>query len=109
MEYEFKLHVNTDGDFGFKYIPANMKYNGYDEYILEIVFIDENAAREYMEETVEFLKMHITGRESEIKIFTNMVNKFTQSINANPDANFYTNEMGGNYEGTFITYKKEWM
>jgi len=106
MKYKFNVTFSTDGDFGFDYVPMGMKFDECDDIVLEKEFTDREKAIKYIEDTCGYLKRHIRGRDYVIEDVKNMLSNFCKDIRKNPDKKFYQYEIGGNYEGTEITFEE---
>lgn len=115
MEYIFKLDFVTDGDFGFDFVPCNMKYDGYERYWFEKTYNDYNIAVRDIKKICEFLKNNISGKDCVAGNVKTHINTFICNIDKNTDKRvsgiftkdklFHINtSMYGNYEGTEFTF-----
>ena len=104
---EFK--IETDGDFGFEYIPCNMSYDGDEFYHLIKEFNDKQEAIQYAVKTADFLFSHINGNKETIETIKDTLLLFEQEALANRNVNvayIAKKNCYGNYDGTeFSVYQ----
>lgn len=116
MKYILELDFVTDGDFGFEFVPRDMKYDGYGGYYLEKEYTVYDNAINDIKKIYEFLKNNITGRDDVVEDVRSYLNTFINNIDKNTDKRnsdifaknklFWVNtSMYGNYEGTEFTFR----
>ena len=105
MTYSFELHINTDGDFGFKYGPIGMTYDeGCQSYDLIRVYKDKDNAINDVIGIVDFLKNNIsTSRTWVREMWLEHCDNFLEKL-WNMDNDFIYREMFENYEGTVFRF-----
>lgn len=104
MKYIFEIHISTDGDFCFPFIPCDMNHvSGSNEYSFQKVYNDKDASIEDVSKICTFLKeqMH-TSRGYVREMFDECIDSFMQRVcKADNTINVDIREcMSGNYDGT---------
>lgn len=113
MKYIFKININTDGDFGFDFVPTGMIYDGFETFTFETDYPDIIIAKERIITICKFLKEHIRipeFRDYVKKQWDECVDEFIEKIYKldNPTSDeMVISDMSGNYAETeFYFYAK---
>lgn len=109
MEYIFEVNISTDDDFGFSYIPRDMKYyptNG--TYSLKNSYDDKASAIKDITDICAFLKGQMsTGRDWVKEMFNERIDSFVRQVcEVDVSVDTYIAEyMSGNYDGTEFIFR----
>ena len=107
MKYQFKISINTDGDFCFPFVPCGMTRDGDKYYFLE-EYRDRERAVQAACDICQFLKNNLkTNRDyvrKEIrKFFVNFEARLKDSEVS--DSEFVSEYLDGNYNWTEISFE----
>ena len=107
MKYIFEIKIYTDGDFCFPYVPRGMAYDGDYNYSFRESYNDRAEAIEDITDICTFLKANIyTHRDYVKESWEQHVDNFVAQL-ADPECDFISEEMGGNYDGTELILRTE--
>ena len=108
MKYIFTINIQTDGDFGFQFVPRGMEQENCDWFKFERIYIDRADAIEDVEEVCRFLRENIhTSRDSMVETWHTCIDNFLNSLrNSEASINEYVEEnIYGNYDGTEFLFR----
>lgn len=103
MRYELNINLYTDGDYGLKFIPRDMRWDD-GEYTLRKEFSNGDKAVKETLEICEFIKNHIHGRADSIKCCIDLFIHKLKSTEITPFTEIYKC-VGGNYDGTYFEFR----
>ena len=103
MRYTLMLHFVTDGDYGFRLIPPEMKFDGED-YYLNKSFQNFSDLRTYLNAIIPDFLNNITGRDWEVNTIKEKLSTLLENVNGENGENAYYDCMSGNQDGTEFTY-----
>lgn len=108
MKYIFKINIQTDGDFGFQFVPIGMTQESYGWFSFERTYTDRVKAIEDVEEVCRFLRENIhTSRDSMVERWHTCIDNFLDSLrNSEASIEEYVEEnIYGNYDGTEFIFR----
>lgn len=104
MRYELNINLYTDGDYGLKFIPCDMRWDD-EEYTLRKEFSNSDKAVKETLEICEFIKNHVHGRAADsIKYCIDLFTDKLKSTEITPFTEIYECA-GGNYDGTYFEFR----
>jgi hypothetical protein len=108
MKYIFKINMQTDGDFGFRFVPIGMTQESYGWFSFERTYTDRFKAIEDVEEVCRFLRENIrANRDSVVEMWHTHIDNFLNSLrNSEASIDEYVEEnIYGNYDGTEFLFR----
>ena len=108
MKYIFTINIQTDGDFGFQFVPRGMEQESCDWFKFERTYTNRAKAIEDVEEVCRFLRENIcTCRDSMVKTWHTCIDNFLNSLrNSEASIDEYVEEnICGNYDGTEFLFR----
>lgn len=108
MKYIFEINIQTDGDFGFRFVPTGMTQESCDWFSFERTYTDRFKAIEDVEEVCRFLRENIrTSRDSMVERWHTCIDNFLDSLrNSEASIDEYVEEhIYGNYDGTEFLFR----
>lgn len=103
MRYTLTLHFVTDGDYGFRLIPPETKFDGED-YCLDKVFCSFSDLRKYLNNVIPDFLDNIDGRDWEVNTVKEKLSALLDNINGENGESAYYDCMSGNQDGTEFSY-----
>jgi len=99
MIYRFSLHLITDDDLNFDFVPTGMIFNEYDKtYSLKKEMGYKEGMFDYIDKVIKFLKEYVYGDRYAVKDFRSMLDEFCKKISDNQDKTYYYEKMYINQE-----------
>ena len=108
MKYIFTINIQTDGDFGFQFVPMGMTQESCDWFSFERTYTDRAKAIEDVEDVCRFLRENIrTNRDSMVETWHTCIDNFLNSLrNSEASIDEYVEEnIYGNYDGTEFLFR----
>lgn len=110
MKYVFNINIYTDEDFGFQFVPREMRYDEFGTYALEKSYNNRDKAIEDITTICVFLKENIhTSREYVKEDWNECIDGFIKRLQESSESAYERVEsrMGGNYDGTEFVFRAE--
>lgn len=108
MEYSLELHICTDGDFGFQFMPRDMQFDGED-YHLTKEYTNKDRAFDDTLSICQYLHDNVSGRDYTVEDFKhkmmNFINHIKDIRGETVDEFFVSESMSGNYDGTEFQFQ----
>lgn len=108
MKYIFTINIQTDGDFGFQFVPRGMEQESCDWFKFERTYTDRAKAIEDVEEVCRFLRENIhTHRDSMVETWHTCIDNFLNSLRNSEASNdeYVEENIYGNYDGTEFLFR----
>ena len=108
MKYIFTINIQTDGDFGFQFVPRGMTQESCDWFKFERTYTDRAKAIEDVEEVCRFLRENIrTNRDSMVETWHTCIDNFLTSLRNSEASNdeYVEENIYGNYDGTEFLFR----
>lgn len=96
--YIVKFNFETNNNYRFKYIPCDMKYDGYDSYTLSKSFYNKDEAIDYAVKTADFFFSNITASYTSVNLAISQLQSIKKKLKlfqeeALANRNFNTNSI----------------
>ena len=108
MKYIFEINIQTDGDFGFRFVPTGMTEENSEWYTFERSYIDRDKAIEDVGSICKFLRENVCAvRDSVIATWHCCIDNFlTELQNSEASVNECVETTAdGNYYGTRFLFR----
>lgn len=108
MKYIFEINIQTDGDFGFQFVPTGMTEENSEWYTFERSYIDRDKAIEDVGNICKFLRENVCAvRDSVIATWHCCIDNFlTELQNSEASVNECVETTAdGNYYGTRFLFR----
>ena len=108
MKYILEINIQTDGDFGFQFVPTDMIRENYEWYAFKRTYTDRDKAIEDAKSICRFLRANIqSSRDSVIRMWHTTIDSFLTMLQ---DSEMSIDEeveqtSGGNYDGTQFLFR----
>lgn len=109
MKYIFEFDFNTDGDYGFDFVPVGMERN-FEDYSFRRVYDNKEEAVAGVISICQFLSAGIICVDSKREYFEEAINNFIDEIRhikADEQEFNIVEYMYGNYDGTEFRFYAE--
>ncbi|MBO5969905.1 MAG: hypothetical protein J6S14_15565 [Clostridia bacterium] len=108
MKYILEINIQTDGDFGFQFVPTDMIRENYEWYVFKRTYTDRDKAIEDAKSICHFLRANIqSSRDSVIRMWHTTIDSFlTMLQNSEMSIDEEVEQTaGGNYDGTQFLFR----